>query len=137
MSYITVLFYQAHDGYVLVRNLIILRSNLSKTVPFRFHGLYVIGFTFFILNIVILFFNVVMISCRFFFYPYTFKASFLHPTESLFIPASIVSIGTVLMNISQYGVNRTGEWLNTAVMVLFWIESCLAIILCVGIYLIL
>ncbi|KAI9793181.1 MAG: hypothetical protein M1816_000601 [Peltula sp. TS41687] len=78
-----------------------------------------------------------MISCRFFFYPSAFKLSFLHPTESLFIPASAVSFGTVLLNISQYGVNRTGAWLNTAVMIFFWLEACMAIILCTVIYLIL
>ncbi|KAI9752520.1 MAG: hypothetical protein M4579_005596 [Chaenotheca gracillima] len=60
--------------------------------------------------------NVVMIALRFSLHRGTFRVSFTHPTESLFIPASIVSIGTILMNISQYGVNQAGYWLNTTVM---------------------
>jgi hypothetical protein len=53
---------------------------------------------------------------RFYLYPFTFKASFLHPTESLFAPATIVSFGTILMNISQYGPSYTGAWLDRTVL---------------------
>jgi hypothetical protein len=53
-----------------------------------------------------------MISLRFYWFPKTFKASFLHPTESLFIPAAVISFGTILINISQYGVGKTGDWLE-------------------------
>lgn len=76
-----------------------------------------------------------MISLRFYFFPPTFKASFLHPTESLFVPASVVSFGTILINISQYGLSEAGPWLDTAVYVLFWANGALAIISSCGIYL--
>lgn len=78
-----------------------------------------------------------LLLARFYLYPYTFKASFLHPTESLFVPASIVSFGTILINISQYGPDNTGPWLARAVGILFWIDSILAVILSAGIYLLL
>ena len=91
-------------------------------VPFRFRGLDTIGTLFFLFNIVLFLINVVMISLRFRYHPETFKASFLHPTESLFFPASVVSFGTILINISQYGLFNVGSWLNSAVYVLFWIE---------------
>ena len=74
---------------------------------------------------------------RFYFYPYTFKASFTHPTESLFVPAFAVSFGTILINIVEYGFGKVGEWLNEAVVVLFWFDLALAVVLSVGIYLIL
>lgn len=77
-----------------------------------------------------------MISLRFYWFPKTFKASFLHPTESLFIPAAIISFGTILINISQYGVDRTGFWLEKTMMILYWIDCGLAICFSVGIYLI-
>ncbi len=79
-----------------------------------------------------------MISLRFFFYPRTFKASFLHPTESLFIPAAIVSFGIVMMNVSQYGVGMVGEsrWLEKCMVVLFWVDCGLAVGGSLGIYLI-
>ncbi|KAI9840288.1 MAG: hypothetical protein M1837_001775 [Sclerophora amabilis] len=112
-------------------------ANVIHNLPFRFHGLYAIGCIFFLLNIVLFLFNVIMISLRFTLHPSTFRASFTHPTESLFIPASIVSVGTILMNISQYGLLKAGYWLNTTAMVLFWIYCCVAIIGSCGIYLVL
>lgn len=111
-------------------------ANVLHTVPWRFNGLYEIGCIFFILNIVLFIFNVFMISIRFYLYPSTFRASFLHPTECLFIPASVISFGTVLLNISQYGVDSTGPWLEDAMVVLFWLYCGLAIVFSCGIYLI-
>ena len=87
-------------------------ANVLYTVPFRFRGLHALGCIFFILNMILFAFNITMISLRFYFYPRTFKASFLHPTESLFIPASVISLGTILINITQYGINDTGYWLE-------------------------
>lgn len=105
-------------------------------MPYRFQGLYAIGCIFFILNIVLFIFNVCMISTRFYFYPKTFRASFLHPTESLFIPAAVISFGTILINISQYGVEYTGDWLAKVMVVLYYVDLGLSVIFSVGIYLI-
>lgn len=105
-------------------------------VPFRFRGLEAIGIIFFLLNIVLFLINVVMISLRFYCHPETLRASFLHPTERLFVPAAVVSFGTILLNISQYGPNHAGHWLNNAVAVLFWLDAGLALIASMGVYLI-
>jgi C4-dicarboxylate transporter/malic acid transport protein len=78
-----------------------------------------------------------MIICRFWNYPYLFKASFMHPTESLFAPAVAVSFGTILINIVEYGFGEVGIWLNRAVLVLFWFDTALSVILSISIYLIL
>lgn len=106
-------------------------------MPYRFTGLETIGVIVFLFNIVLF----VAISCslaiRFYYYPYTFKASLMHPTESLFVPASVVSFGTILINISQYGPQKTGPWLNHAVEILYWIDAALAVIFSAGIYLLL
>jgi hypothetical protein len=112
-------------------------ANVLYSVPFRFRGLYALGCIFFILNIVFFLFNCIMISCRFYFYPRTFKASFLHPTESLFIPAAMVSFGIILINVSQYGVHHAGvgNWLEKIMIVLFWMDCGLAVCFSVGIYL--
>lgn len=113
-------------------------ANVLYAVPFRFRGLYALGCLFFIGNMVLFVFNVAMISCRFYLYPRTFRASFLHPTESLFIPAAIVSFGIIMMNISQYGVGMVGEkhWLQHVMIVLFWVDCGLAFTFSLGIYLI-
>ena len=105
-------------------------------VPFRFRGLETNGVFFFLLNIVLFIVNVMMISLRFYFHPETFKASILHPTERLFIPAAVVSFGTILLNISQYGPARTGHWINDAVATLFWVDAGLALVSSMGVYLI-
>lgn len=111
-------------------------SNVLYNVPFQFRGLETIGIIFFLLNIVLFIVNVGMISLRFYCYPETFRASFLHPTERLFIPASVVSFGTILLNISQYGPSHAGPWLNNAVAVLFWVDAGLALIASMGVYVI-
>lgn len=105
------------------------------TVPYRFRGLQTIGVIFFLLNIVLFVVNIVGISLRFRYHPETFKASFLHPSERLFVPSAVVSFGTILINISQYGIPKAGPWLNTAVLVTFWIDVALAVISSSGIYL--
>ena len=78
-----------------------------------------------------------MIGLRFYFHPRTFKNSFTHPTESLFAPATVVSFGTILINIVQYGIDDAGSWLSKAANALFWLNAILAISLSVSIYLIL
>lgn len=105
-------------------------------VPFRFRGLDTIGVFFFLLNALLFILNVVMISLRFYYHPETFKASFLHPTERLFIPSAVVSLGTVLINVSQYGIPKAGTWLDSAVLVTFWIDAALACLASSGIYLV-
>lgn len=106
-------------------------------VPFKFRGLETIGIVVFLINIAAYLIIWALLLVRFYYYPYTFKASFMHPTESLFVPASIVSFGTILINISQYGPENTGPWLMRAVCILFWIDAALAVMFSAGIYLLL
>lgn len=108
---------------------------LKWPVPFRFRGLDTIGTVVFLINIALYLLIWVLLLARFYYYPYTFKASFLHPTESLFVPASVVSFGTILINISQYGAGHAGGWLIEAVGILFWLDAALAVIFSAGIYL--
>ncbi|PVI06121.1 hypothetical protein DM02DRAFT_610078 [Periconia macrospinosa] len=111
-------------------------ANVLYTIPYRFQGIYALGCIFFILNMVLFVFNVTMISLRFYWFPKTFKASFLHPTESLFIPAAVISFGTILINISQYGVGNTGYWLEKTMCILYWCDCGLAICFSIIIYLV-
>ncbi|KAG0156442.1 C4-dicarboxylate transporter/malic acid transport protein, putative [Penicillium digitatum] len=112
-------------------------ANVLYQVPFRFKGLDSVGIAVFLLNIALYLIIWALLLVRFYHYPYTFKASFRHPTESLFVPASIVSFGTILINVSQYGPENTGPWLMRAVCILFWIDATLAVIFSAGIYLLL
>ncbi|KIW20029.1 hypothetical protein PV08_00604 [Exophiala spinifera] len=112
-------------------------ANVLHDVPYRFKGLYTIGLIFFLLNIVFYLVIWAMIITRFVLYPWTFKASLTHPTESLFVPAFAVSFGTILINIVEYGAGEVGAWLHRTVVVLFWIDCGVAIGLSIAIYLIL
>ena len=78
-----------------------------------------------------------MIITRFTRFPWTFRASFTHPTESLFAPAFAVSLGTILINIVEYGSGSVGPWLTHTVLVLYWFDCGLAMVLSIGIYLVL
>lgn len=114
-------------------------ANVIATIParYRFRGLEAIGTIFFLLNLVLYFIIWTMIGLRFYLFPPTFKTSFTHPTESLFAPASVVSFGTILINIVQYGMDDVGTWLSKVTYVLFWFNAGLAITLSISIYLIL
>ena len=59
----------------------------------------------------------------------------MHPSERLFMPAAVVSFGTILINISQYGLSKSGPWLSRGVLVLFWLDATLALVSSAGIYL--
>lgn len=72
---------------------------------------------------------------RFICYRGSFRASFSRPAESLYAPALAISIGTILLNIQQYGLGRTGPWLETATEALFWINCALSVVVSCGGYL--
>ena len=108
---------------------------LTSLVPFRFQGLDAIGTIFFVFNLFLFVFNCVIISIRFTKYPETLKASLVHPTESLFVPCGVVSFGTVILNIAQYGIGNTGPWISQALIGLFWIYVAIAIVASVSVYL--
>ncbi|PGH00508.1 hypothetical protein AJ79_08199 [Helicocarpus griseus UAMH5409] len=112
-------------------------ANVLFSVPYRFPGLDTIGIVVMLINIGLYCCIWGLLLLRFYYYPYTFKASFMHPTESLFVPASIVSFGTILINISQYGPPKSGPWLDTATWILFWFNATLAVMFSAGIYLVL
>ena len=91
----------------------------SKIVPYRFRGLDSIGIIFFLANIAFYIAIWGLLLTRFYLFPYTFEAFRLHPTESLFAPASVVPFGTTLIYISQYRTDNTGPWLTNIVLILF------------------
>ena len=55
------------------------------------------------------------------------------------MPSAIVSLGTIFLNIGQYGLYNVGPWLNDAVLGIFWTfvalsflaSSCTYLLMCV------
>ncbi|KAG8626715.1 hypothetical protein KVT40_005660 [Elsinoe batatas] len=111
-------------------------ANCISAIPFRFPGLNHIGQVFMLFNIVLFLLNTICILSRFRLYPSTFWSSLTHPTESLFVPAFVISLGTILMNITLYGIAPSRPWLTTAMLGLFWAYCALAMLSACGIYLI-
>lgn len=101
-------------------NLAVVLLNL----PYRFRGLNEIGLAIYILDLVILFLFVVTILYRFIRFPWTLKASMLHPTESLYVAAGLLSLATVVIGGREYGVKMGGfgddRWFQNMLRGCFW-----------------
>lgn len=109
-------------------------SNLLNAQPHGFTGLVTIGKIIFIFFIVLLLFNLTMITLRFVLNPGALKSSLTHPTESLFFPTMWLSFAVLLLNIQAFGVPATGPWLLTTMRVLFWIYVACTLIVGIGHY---
>ncbi|KAH6656680.1 voltage-dependent anion channel-domain-containing protein [Truncatella angustata] len=95
-------------------------ANVLHTIPLRSDWLYYIGLVVFLFNICLFLLNCTLISLRFSLVPGSFMHSFLDQTESLFIPAVLVSWAIILINICEYGIPYCGLWLQRVVQILFW-----------------
>ncbi|KAL2073905.1 hypothetical protein VTL71DRAFT_11231 [Oculimacula yallundae] len=111
-------------------------ANVLDGIPYESEWLRIIGVILFLSNLVLFLMNCVFISLRFKFCPGSFKGSFTSPSESLFVPASVVSLGTILINLCQYGIPYTGPWFQTVMQVCFWAYVSISVIASSGIYLI-
>ncbi|CAN8103618.1 unnamed protein product [Discula destructiva] len=110
-------------------------ANVIASIPFQARWLTIIGLFFFFFNIILFITNVVLLAAKFRLRPGSLRHSFTDQFESLFIPASIVSLGTICINICQYGIPRTGPWLLHTMSIVYWIWSVLAIVASTGVYL--
>ncbi len=101
---------------------------LFKNTPHRFKGLDTIGKVAFIMALVMFVLSTATITYRFAKTPRGLRTSLVHPTESLFFPAFLLSIAIILANSAIYGVPACGPWLPVALRVCFWIYAALALL---------
>ncbi|KAM5352592.1 hypothetical protein ACJ41O_005314 [Fusarium nematophilum] len=99
---------------------------LLHNTPHQFDGLRVIGKVFFILTLAIFVLLVVGLVVRFSTTAAALKNSLMHPTESLFFPAFLLSMATILTNTAAYGLPSAGSWLAAALRVCFWLYAGLS-----------
>ncbi|RDL37993.1 Uncharacterized protein BP5553_05426 [Venustampulla echinocandica] len=111
-------------------------ANVLHTIPYQPAWLGVVGVIFFVFNLILFIINCVLITLRFRWNPGSFKTSFTSQSESLFIPACVVSVGTILINVAQYGIPNTGDWLQTVMQVCYWAFASVSFISSSGMYLI-
>ncbi|KAK7753842.1 hypothetical protein SLS62_004208 [Diatrype stigma] len=90
--------------------------------------LYYLGLFFFLFNLCLFIMNCILIAMRFWMVPGSFYHSFRDQVESLFIPAVVVSTGTILINICEYGIPYSNRWLVYAMECLFWIYTGISVI---------
>ncbi|KAH8800199.1 voltage-dependent anion channel [Xylogone sp. PMI_703] len=109
-------------------------ANVLHAIPFQSEWLRIIGAIFMIFNICLFLINCCVLTLRFRWSPGSFRESFLSQQEALFIPACVVSVGTILINTTQYGIPQAGEWLLQTMQVLFWVYAALSIMASSGMY---
>lgn len=107
---------------------------LLGSQPHTFRGLFTIGKVVYIVDIILFILVCSAITYRFTKFPRTFKPSFVHPTESLFIPTSLLSLASIISAIGIYGIPAAGHWLIEAYFVLFWSYFALSFVTAVGQY---
>ena len=66
------------------------------------------GAIFFVIDLVVFFLNVVMITLRVIRYPSVFAQTFLDQKEGVWFPMSGLAVATILINILLYGVPYCG-----------------------------
>ncbi|KAH7305081.1 voltage-dependent anion channel [Rhexocercosporidium sp. MPI-PUGE-AT-0058] len=111
-------------------------ANVINGIPYKSEWLRIIGVILFLSNLALFLMNCIFITMKFRMRPGSFKESFISPSESLFTPAFVVSLGTILINMCQYGIPYTGPWFQTVMQVCFWAYVSLSVIASSGIYLI-
>lgn len=112
-------------------------ANVLASIPYKTRWLDIVGLVFFFFNLVLFLTICTMIGFRFHYRPGSFISTFTDQVESLFIPATVVSIATILITVCEYGIPNTRPWLLHVMEILFWIYIAFATIASAGIYLIL
>lgn len=105
-------------------------------IPLRFPGLHTLGVVVYMLNLVLFTANCIGIVVRFSRFPWTLKNSFLHPTESLFVSTILLSVATIIIGAADYGSDKTGQWLNVLLRVLFWGYCAVALLETVALHIV-
>jgi len=102
--------------------------------PHTFKGLATIGKVVYIFDLVLFVLTCSALIYRFVKYCGTFKSSLVHPTESLFMPTSLMSLASIISAIPIYGIPATGQWLVEVYIVLFWLYFALTFVSAVAQY---
>lgn len=112
-------------------------ANVLYSIPYRSQWLTGVGLFFFFLNLLLFIINCICITLRFLWSAGSFLHSLNDQTESLFVSSIIVSAGTILITICQYGIPNTGPWLLRTMEVIFWVYLGLSFVVSAFLYLLL
>ncbi|KAK3331587.1 voltage-dependent anion channel [Cercophora scortea] len=112
---------------------------LLRAQPFQFPGLFQIGLTVYIINIILF----TLITCtqisRFFLFSGTFKASLTHRREGFFFPTFFLSIATLITSTQRYAIpdglaSEPSAALLWVIQAAFWAYVAITTAVAVGQY---
>ena len=97
---------------------------LLGATPNRFPGLDTIGLVVFIFDLVLFLGLCATMIARFLLCKGTLVRSLHRPSESLFFPTFFLAIGIIIVGLKQYA--HLGDWMATALRILFWLYFAVA-----------
>ncbi|KAJ6258839.1 hypothetical protein Dda_6894 [Drechslerella dactyloides] len=109
-------------------------SLLLFALPFQFPGLRVIGWIFYVLNVVMFTCICAAMMLRFMFHKGTFAASLKHEREGFFFPTFWLSIATLITSTQRYVIQPHDTNLLWGIQTAFWGYGICTFILAVGQY---
>ncbi|BFZ55310.1 hypothetical protein PYCC9005_002350 [Savitreella phatthalungensis] len=95
---------------------------LSET-PHQFNGLQTIGVIIFIFNLALFSIFICLMATRFILNPRKLRTSLTTGPECFFFGSFWLTIATIIFCMEQYAVGHTGDWIITAIRVVFWIYA--------------
>ncbi|EPS37121.1 hypothetical protein H072_9280 [Dactylellina haptotyla CBS 200.50] len=109
-------------------------SLLIRALPFQFQGLVVIGWIFYVANLIIFTCISAAMLMRFIFHKGTFSSSLKHEREGFFFPTFWLSIATLISSTQRYVIHDHDSNLLWAIQTVFWGYAACTFILAVGQY---
>jgi len=99
--------------------------------PYQFIGLSIISIIFYILNIILFCFFVVITILRYTMFPSCFKLMLSHPIQSLFIGTIPMGLSTIVNATVLIAVPYFGQWASSLSTILWWIDVILSLSSCI------
>ncbi|KAF3920938.1 hypothetical protein ABW20_dc0102722 [Dactylellina cionopaga] len=109
-------------------------SLLIFALPFQFPGLRVIGWVFYVSNLVIFVCISAAMLLRFLFHKGTFTASLRHEREGFFFPTFWLSVATLITSTQRYVIQPHDPNLLWAIQTAFWGYGLCTFLLAIGQY---
>jgi len=109
-------------------------SLLMFAQPFQFQGLKVIGYIFYISNLIIFTGICTGLMLRFVFHRGSFAKSLKHEREGFFFPTFWLSIATLITSTARYAIPHNDTNLIWAIQLAFWAYALFTFLLAIGQY---
>lgn len=107
-------------------------SILLYTLPYQFHGLHTIGNIVFVLNVILFVLFLALSVARYAIWPSVWYLMLFHPAQSLFLATFSMGFTTIVNMCALSLVPSWGQGMRIFTWVLWWINSLIALVICIG-----